>query len=1486
MLPSVLYLLLQTTQVQTFMVRRITDHFSAKIKSTISIGSIDFKFFNKLSVNDVIIKDQNNDTLFYSKEIIAGINSANFRKKSIRLGKVNFIHPVIALITDSTGMMNLNWYLDLIKGPSDTVKKGNSKFSINEIDIDNARFSLINRTSKRSNKRIDFNHLNLLSINGIIEEFKTANDTTSFSVYNLAFRDSGGFSVKKLDASVTIARQNILVKSATILCDSSFLNIPEFSMKADSSDSFRNFTEKVRLNLQLDKSLLNTTDLKYFLPLSDSLNQTIRLSGNILGTISELRGRNIRIAYSNYTSLDCDFDFSGLPRIENAYLYIGVNNLKTNVKDIEIISHSMDWRLELPDPIKKVGNISFNGSFTGFITDFVTYGEIRTSLGNIRTDLSLRPEKEGRYKIKGLLTGTNINVGELTENNKLFGNLSMQANVDGYANSLKKFSADLTGRIDSIEINSYVYRNITLNGSFTEKTWDGSINIVDKNIKLDLLGLLNFKNKLPEFDFTLNVADANLYKLNFDKLDTTSSVTMLLTSNFKGNNIDNLDGEIRLLNSKFIKYGNSLELYDFSIRTYKENRAPVLSLRTDFVDADIKGYYNFSTLEDLIKSTLVSLIPSEFHFAGTQHNIRKNRFTFNIRLKKTDKINDFFKTGLLLADKSSISGAVFPDSIIHVTGRSDKLTVKNNVFEDFSFDGAVSGSDLSFGIRSASLSLLGKSEIKDFRVDLNTRSDNFIFTVKWDNKDKLLNKGSFIAHGNVGKNTYRNKAYLKVDIDSSQIYSDNNLWQLASSSVLIDSTSIGISKLSLSSQKRSYLIDGLISENPADTLHLEFKGIDISPLNYWINRKKSPENVIPLDFRGHLDGKISLSNVYKKLLLSGDILIDSLSLLGGEFGKVTINSALDNTRKIVNINASNNLDNKKMFDISGYYDPETKRLNLNAQATAMPIGFLNPLLKTFASDISGTATGKLKLSGKTDHLFLTGAAMANNASMKINYLQTGYTMSDSIKFDKKGINFDNIKLTDAEGNTATLSGAVHHDSFHDYAADLIININSSGFQVLNTQPKDNPLFYGTCYASGVAKIKSDQNSISFDIIAKSGKSSKTGKPSKLAIQLNQGLTVSEYSYISFTDTAKGKKTQQTVTAPAASKQIAMDLDMNLEVTTDAEIQIIFDSKEGDVMKGYGSSENLNITLNKKGDFGIIGDYVIEDGDYTFTLGNILNKTFSVENGGKIMFNGNLYDADIDLKANYLNLKTSLAPILGDQYSSSVRVEPQMNLTGKLFNPLVEFDIYLPDADEQTRTYLRNSISTEEELTRQVFSLLLMNSFISLGASTISPLPASATSTTSTGTSAMAATTFEMVSNHISNWLSQLSKDIDIGVNIRPGYNAITPQEAQLALSTQLLNNKITLNGNVDVRGTGAAASNTNALIGDFDAELKLTEKLRLKVFSRYNDIYNGTGVSPYTQGVGIFYKQDFNKFSDLFRKKSKPDMKREDEIKPKKKKSE
>lgn len=751
MLPTILYLVLQIPEVQTFLVKRVTKHISVEIKSGISVGKIHYNFFNKLVINDVLIKDKNNDTLLYSKALMADIKKIDIKNKSFRLGRVTLIKPVVKFITDSSGLMNLNWYLDLLKNSSDTSKKTNSQFFIDQIDISDASFSLINHTGQKSKTKIDFNNLKLKSLNGIIEDIKIQNDTASFNIYSLGFIESCGFKVKRMSSSVILARQNILFKSAFIYCDSSIINISRFGLIADSSDSFRRFTQKVKLDLLLEKSLISTVDLQYFVPALKEVNESVWLSGKISGTVSELKGHNIKLSYRDYTHLDCDFDFSGLPDIENTYMYIGVNSLETNVRDIEKINVPGRGFIIMPESLYKLGNITFDGSFTGFTTDFVTYGMIRTRMGNIRTDISLRPEGSKKYRIQGLLTGNDIDLGGLTGKPEFLGKLSMRTNVDGYADSLKKFDGNLTGKIDSIEINKYMYRNITLNGYFTEKTWDGSINIVDKNIKLDLLGLLNFKEKLPKFDFTLDLAYANLYKLNFDRIDTSSSLSMLLTSNFKGNSIDNIDGEIRLINSKLRKFNNTLDLTNFSIKAYKDNKMPVLSLRTDFVDADIRGYYNFAAIGELIKSTLSTLMPSQFPVSIKRNDLKKNDFTFQINFKNTDKINSFFRTGVLLADKSYINGTIVPDSLIRVEGQAESLSIKNNVFKDFSLDVNVSRSELSTGIKSSSLILIGQSELKDFSVNLKTKPDNFIFTVNWDNKDTILNRGNIIARAHLQK---------------------------------------------------------------------------------------------------------------------------------------------------------------------------------------------------------------------------------------------------------------------------------------------------------------------------------------------------------------------------------------------------------------------------------------------------------------------------------------------------------------------------------------------------------------------------------------------------------------------------------------------------------------------------------------------------------------------------------------------------------------
>jgi hypothetical protein len=440
MFPTLIALILQIPQVQTLIVKRITNHFSEQIRSTISVGKFEYRFFNKLALSDILIKDKNDDTLVFVKKLSAGIKYIDLKNNSFTVGKIDLIDPVLGLITDSTGEMNLAWYLDLLKNPATTKARSKGVIKINQIDISDARVSIVSKNKTKSNSPIDFNNLRLTSVNGIIEDLTIRDDTTSFNLYNLGFTESSGFEVKRMNSDVILAENNFVLNSTYINCDSSILNVDHFKVHADSSGSFKRFIEEVKLDILLKKSLVSFSDLKYFFPSDWKMNESFWLSGKLIGTIAELRGRDIELSFGDHTMINCDFDVSGLPKIENSFIYLGVNTLKTDAADIEKIKIPGKGSIKLPDLFSKLGIVSFDGSFTGFTTDFVTYGNFRTSIGTIRTDISLRPEESKRFKIKGLVSLSNISLGELTGKPELYGNLSMRADVDGYAFSLRKYN--------------------------------------------------------------------------------------------------------------------------------------------------------------------------------------------------------------------------------------------------------------------------------------------------------------------------------------------------------------------------------------------------------------------------------------------------------------------------------------------------------------------------------------------------------------------------------------------------------------------------------------------------------------------------------------------------------------------------------------------------------------------------------------------------------------------------------------------------------------------------------------------------------------------------------------------------------------------------------------------------------------------------------------------------------------------------------------
>jgi hypothetical protein len=327
------------------------------------------------------------------------------------------------------------------------------------------------------------------------------------------------------------------------------------------------------------------------------------------------------------------------------------------------------------------------------------------------------------------------------------------------------------------------------------------------------------------------------------------------------------------------------------------------------------------------------------------------------------------------------------------------------------------------------------------------------------------------------------------------------------------------------------------------------------------------------------------------------------------------------------------------------------------------------------------------------------------------------------------------------------------------------------------------------------------------------------------------------------------------------------MDFRLQPTEDAQVQLIFDEKVGDIIKANGTGD-IRMLVNEFGDFKMYGDYTVEEGDYLFTLKNVVNKKFRLEKGGTIHWSGNPEEADLNMSAVYA-LRTSLSPLfmpyeMTDAIRKRYPVDCIMKLTGKLLQPDIAFAIQMPTVDEFTRQKAYDKFNnSESEINKQVFSLMFINSF--------SP-PAGQQGESAGGPGAGTVTSTEMLSNQLSNWLSQVSKEFDLGVHYRPG-DDVNREQVEVALSTQIFNDKMTIDGsvanNANNQSTTTTTQNTSNVVGDVKIDYKLTEdgRFRAKAYNKSNegDILNAQK-GPYTQGIGVFYRKEFDR---IFKKKEK-----------------
>lgn len=1342
---------------------------------------------------------------------------------------------------------------------------------MNTIALTNARFHYNNFNKPFDEHGVDFTHLCLSGLNLDCSDFYRHEDTSFVNINRLWLKDCSGFVLDTLSARVQIHEHFLAFDTLLIKTPTSRVTTDQLAFLYDSFDDFDDFEEKVIMKSKLDMCTVDMDDIAYFAPELWGINRTVMVTSKVQGTVEDLHLKKLELYLSDQSFVKGNISLMGVSDVESMFVTASFDEFRTNRKELvnfELPPFDGTNFIEIPGNYNKLGEVLGAANYTGTSRDFVAYGTVHTDVGNISTDIRFHIDTTtGHYRYQGDLVTDNFHAGTFYDVPGM-GIVDMNVAVDAFGLTIDDLQAKLKGEITRLVYNDYLYRGIKLDGTLHKDYFNGDVNVKDENLDLSFDGKVNFAKSEPVFDFKADIRKANLAKLNLADRDSSGLLSVRIDANATGSNLDNFEGKLRLSDLHYFEKGKNYDLsfVDLSATHEKDStKVPYkmkghiarkeLILDCELLHAEVNGKYKFEDLPTAIVSVISNVLPSFFN--NQKIKLKQDQeFEYNILLKDMTYISELFVPEMTISNNVEIDGRFNSAENIFKLKSKDigKFTFNDIELHDFSINARNNEDYLQITTKVNRIVLTDTLNMQNFRLDGELYQDRMAATINWANPDSISN-GNIAAEGKI--NGPQN---FELDLKPSYMRIDGKTWSLGvSSHIEVAGKTIKVDDFNIFNGHQSLSVSGVISEERNDMLNIDICSFDLANLNPIIGSKT-------VKYHGTLNGNGFVADVYHNIFFASDVKLDSFYVNQDYLGDFNLVNLWDNENKRIRVNGELVRKEAKNVQFSGFYYTERENDNIdfvfNLDETNLI--FLNAFLPEDVSDLRGLATGQFTLKGSVKEPKVKGKVNFENGAVKINMLNTEYYFGGEVKVIEDMIAFDNIPLSDVKGNLGSARGTFYHKNFSDWNFDC--NVEFKKLLCLNTTEEMNPLYYGRAYATGDLNVFAYGNNVEIEVNAKAEKGTKIVLP----LYGTEDQTVQDFVRFVLKDSVKTKKEDVDLSG--------ITMNFNFDITPDAEVQIVFDKLAGDMMRGRGAG-HIQMEIDRFGEFTMYGQYVVEQGDYLFTLMNVINKRFTVKKGSTISWYGDPLAADIDLKAIY-KVNASLFEIMpvdvAAKYKKNMDVECEMNLKHNLFKPDISFDISVPRGDDEVRSALSVIRASEQEMNRQFFSLLAINKFL--------PLTNSISNAASNAVTGGKATLSELVSSQMSNWLSQISDEFDVGLNYKPG-DEISSDEIAVALSTQFFNDRLTLNTNLGVSKGNSANQNPNQLIGDFNVEYKINEDgtFRIRGFNQTNEFdITRISQSPYTQGVGVYYTEDFDKLGDLkIIKKLKSWFKRKDKKKKK-----
>lgn len=1402
-----LLVLLHLPPVQGALGSGISNALAQKLGTKVKVGNVDVGLLNRAIIDQVMIYDQQGDSMIYASRVSAKIDLLPLFQGKISIASAQLFGLKAQLYKQTAqSKPNFQFLLDSLAS-KDTTKHTPLDLHIGSIIIRHSSIRYDQRDIAPISGSFSAKHINVYDLSTHADIYHLTDDEINLSIKKLSFKEKSGIDLRKLSLKLVANKEEAWLRNFELQLPNSDIALGDIHAtytlnngKVDmSSLSYTGGIQQSKVTLADIASLA-----PIFRKFDDAVYINCRFSGK--GTDLHCPSLNFRMGSG---SVNLQASGSVKHWDKQPRWYANIDNLNITTAGIQFIAENLGKQADLPQPIINLGTIHYKGTLAGHASTLLSHGTLETDAGNA----DVKIEKEGNH-IQAHLDTDGIALGHILDNDKL-GILAMDIDAKGNKDNLVA-----KGEISRIDYNQYSFRNITLDGSYLNKTISGNLSIEDPNAQIKMNGTYAIPQKQ--------------YMLNAEILHLMPSILGLKMAD------------------------ESYCLDNINVQAKNEGKDSYFDLLAPFAEIHVDGQYDYASISKSITNLIGSKVPTLPGLPKLDDTVNNN-FGIQANITSTEFMDKMFGIPLSLQSPVTLRGAISDSQrTINMT-----MDVPAFTYNTMSFNGG------NLLVKNQGDSLMVEAGINQggweergpsYQLHASAAHNNIATVIKYHNRSKKLPiRGLLETHTQCFKNE-KGITTTQVAIQPSLFVIGDTPWEVHPAEVTYQKNNLSINHFAVSHGAQHIIINGKATPNPQDSIIAELKDVDVA---YILNLV----NFHSVDFAGLASGQAVVKSLFHAPNAYANLDIKKFTFETGSLGTLHANVGYNTEEGQIDIKALAEDGIEHQTFINGYVSPKHNYIDLGIEAKETSMEFMRSFCGSFMEKIQAWGNGKVNIVGPLNNINLVGDIMVHG-KMHMTQLNTDYTFNN---LRAHAIPDDILLLGDSiydrNHNYALVSGGIHHQHLTHLSFD--IDVDAHNFLGYDTHQFGENTFYGTVYATGKCAIHGKSGETVIDIDA-------MPEPNSIFVyNAASPDVIADKNFIHWGNLYEKLKAEKDSTYKARTESINTDIDIPSDMrinflingNQNLTLRLMMDEQTGDYIDLNGDGV-LRASYFNKGSFDMYGNYIINHGIYKLTIQNLIKKDFEFMPGGTITFGGNPYSAPINLQAKYTVNGVPLSDLnIGRSFSSNnIRVDCLMDITGTPGSPKVSFSMDLPTVNTDAKQMIYSLINSQEEMNQQVLYLLGIGRFYTQGKNNQASENAAQQSQTSLAMQSFLSGT---VSQQINTVLSSLvnNSNWNFGANISTGDEGFNNAEYEGILSGRMLNNRLLFNGQFGYRDNANA---TQSFIGDFDLRYLIypNGNLQFRMYNQTNDRYF-TRNSLNTQGIGLIMKKDFNNFWELFRKKKK-----------------